>query len=44
MTDFQIEKAYMNVLETKELTKRFGGLVAVNEVSMHVAEGETLPE
>lgn len=30
----------MNVLETKEVTKRFGGLVAVNEVSMFVEEGE----
>jgi branched-chain amino acid transport system ATP-binding protein len=30
----------MNILETKQLTKRFGGLVAVNEVSMHVGEGE----
>jgi len=30
----------MIVLETKDLTKRFGGLVAVNEVSMHVEEGE----
>ncbi len=30
----------MIVLETEQLTKRFGGLVAVNEVSMHVAEGE----
>jgi branched-chain amino acid transport system ATP-binding protein len=30
----------MNVLETKEVTKRFGGLVAVNEVSMYVEEGE----
>lgn len=30
----------MNVLETQNLTKIFGGLVAVNGVSMHVAEGE----
>lgn len=30
----------MNVLETKDLTKRFGGLVAVNRVSFHVEEGE----
>jgi len=30
----------MNVIETKEVTKRFGGLVAVNQVSMHVEEGE----
>ncbi|GAB4271592.1 MAG: ABC transporter ATP-binding protein [Deferrisomatales bacterium] len=30
----------MNVLETREVTKRFGGLVAVNQVSMHVEEGE----
>jgi branched-chain amino acid transport system ATP-binding protein len=30
----------MNVIETKDVTKRFGGLVAVNQVSMHVEEGE----
>ena len=30
----------MRVLETKDLTKRFGGLVAVNGVSMHVDQGE----
>ncbi len=30
----------MNVLETNLVTKRFGGLVAVNEVSMHIAEGD----
>ncbi len=30
----------MNVIETKEVTKRFGGLVAVNRVSMVVREGE----
>jgi len=30
----------MIVLETKKLTKQFGGLTAVNAVSMHVAEGE----
>jgi branched-chain amino acid transport system ATP-binding protein len=30
----------MNIIETKEVTKRFGGLVAVNQVSMHVEEGE----
>jgi branched-chain amino acid transport system ATP-binding protein len=30
----------MNVIETNEVTKRFGGLVAVNRVSMHVGEGE----
>jgi branched-chain amino acid transport system ATP-binding protein len=30
----------MRVLETKDLTKRFGGLVAVNSVSMHVHQGE----
>jgi branched-chain amino acid transport system ATP-binding protein len=30
----------MNVLETRDLTKRFGGLVAVNRVSLHVEEGE----
>ncbi|SDP60471.1 ABC transporter ATP-binding protein [Desulforhopalus singaporensis] len=30
----------MIVLETKELTKRFGGLTAVNAVSMHINEGD----
>ena len=30
----------MQVLETIDLTKRFGGLIAVNQVSMHVDEGE----
>jgi branched-chain amino acid transport system ATP-binding protein len=30
----------MNVLKTKDMTKRFGGLVAVNNISMHVEEGE----
>jgi branched-chain amino acid transport system ATP-binding protein len=30
----------MNVVETKDVTKQFGGLVAVNQVSMHVEEGE----
>lgn len=30
----------MKVLETNDVTKRFGGLVAVNKVSMHVNEGE----
>ena len=30
------------VIETKEVTKRFGGLVAVNRVSMHVQEGEIM--
>ena len=30
----------MNVIETENVTKRFGGLIAVNEVNMHVAEGE----
>lgn len=30
----------MRVLEAIEITKRFGGLVAVNRVSMHVNEGE----
>lgn len=29
----------MNVLETRELTKKFGGLTAVNAVSMSVPEG-----
>ena len=32
----------MKVLETKDLTKQFGGLVAVNKVSMHVEEAEIL--
>ena len=32
----------MNILETKGVTKRFGGLVAVNDVSLHVEEGEIL--
>ena len=30
----------MKVLETNDVTKRFGGLIAVNKVSMHVNEGE----
>ncbi len=30
----------MIVLETKEVTKQFGGLTAVNAVSMHVNEGD----
>ena len=30
----------MNVLEAKDVTKQFGGLVAVNRVSIHVEEGE----
>ncbi len=30
----------MSVLETIEVTKQFGGLTAVNKVSMHVDEGE----
>jgi len=30
----------MSLLETIELTKQFGGLTAVNKVSMHVDEGE----
>ena len=28
------------ILETEKLTKRFGGLLAVNQVSMHIDEGE----
>jgi branched-chain amino acid transport system ATP-binding protein len=32
----------MKVLETKDLTKQFGGLVAVNKVSMYVEEAEIL--
>ena len=30
----------MNVIETENVTKKFGGLVAVNNINMHVAEGE----
>jgi branched-chain amino acid transport system ATP-binding protein len=32
----------MNILETEQLTKRFGGLVAVDRISMHVEPGEIL--
>ena len=32
----------MNILETYNLTKRFGGLVAVNEVSIQVPEGSII--
>ena len=32
----------MKILETKGVTKRFGGLTAVNDVSLHVEEGEIL--
>jgi branched-chain amino acid transport system ATP-binding protein len=32
----------MRVLETREVTKRFGGLIAVNQVSLHLEEGEIL--
>ena len=32
----------MNILETRDVTKRFGGLVAVNQVSLHLKEGEIL--
>ena len=32
----------MNILETKGVTKQFGGLTAVNNVSLHVKEGEIL--
>ncbi len=32
----------MSVLETKDLTKRFGGLIALNKVSMQVEEAEIL--
>lgn len=32
----------MNVLEAKDVTKQFGGLVAVNRVSIHIEEGEIL--
>lgn len=30
----------MNVIETENVTKKFGGLVAVNKINMHVAKGE----
>jgi branched-chain amino acid transport system ATP-binding protein len=30
----------MNILETQKVTKKFGGLTAVNQISMHVDEGE----
>ena len=30
------------VLEVKDIVKRFGGLVAVNKVSMEVAPGEVV--
>ncbi len=30
----------MTILETRQVTKQFGGLIAVNQVSMHVEEGE----
>ena len=29
-----------SVLEVKQLTKVFGGLIAVNDVSFHIEEGE----
>ncbi len=32
----------MSLLEVRELTKRFGGLIAVNDVTFDVAEGEIL--
>jgi len=32
----------MNILESRELTKRFGGLIANNKISMHCKEGEIL--
>lgn len=32
----------MHVIETYELTKRYGGLMAVNQVSFHVEEGEIM--
>jgi branched-chain amino acid transport system ATP-binding protein len=32
----------MNILETYQLTKRFGGLVAVNQVSIQVPEGSII--
>ena len=36
----QSGETQMIVLETKELTKQFGGLTAVNAVSMHINEGD----
>ncbi len=32
----------MNILETKEVTKKFGGLTAVNQVSIQVEEGKIM--
>jgi branched-chain amino acid transport system ATP-binding protein len=32
----------MNILETKHLTKQFGGLIANNKISMHCKQGEIL--
>jgi branched-chain amino acid transport system ATP-binding protein len=32
----------MSLLETRDLTKHFGGLVALNKVSIHIDEGEIL--
>ena len=32
----------MTLLEAKHITKRFGGLVAVNDLSLSVAKGEIL--
>ena len=32
----------MIVLETRNLTKKFGGLTAVNEISMTLYEGDIL--
>ncbi|MCK5593576.1 ATP-binding cassette domain-containing protein, partial [Candidatus Bathyarchaeota archaeon] len=32
----------MHLLEVKGLTKRFGGLTAVKDVSFHIDEGETI--
>lgn len=32
----------MKILETRGVTKQFGGLIAVNDVSLHVEEGEIL--
>ena len=32
----------MNILETYNLTKRFGGLLAVNQVSIQVPEGSII--
>ena len=32
----------MRILETKQVSKHFGGLIAVNEVSMHIEQGDVV--